>query len=66
MTSSSGPSNLSFLNKGSTGPWMDLFRTGIENQSEGLPEIILILSLICTVGGRCKFLYLSLYFGYVL
>nr|XP_044627537.1 sodium/hydrogen exchanger 10 isoform X2 [Equus asinus] len=50
MTSSSGPSNLSFLNKGSTGPWMDLFRTGIENQSEGLPEIILILSLICTVG----------------
>ncbi|XP_058412501.1 sodium/hydrogen exchanger 10 [Diceros bicornis minor] len=44
-------SNFTFLNKEFTSStWMEFFRSVLITNSEDLPEIILILSLICTVG----------------
>uniref|UniRef100_A0A8C6BDF5 Solute carrier family 9 member C1 n=1 Tax=Monodon monoceros TaxID=40151 RepID=A0A8C6BDF5_MONMO len=46
-----GPvSNFTFLNKGFTNIWLDIFRNTFMKTSQDLPEIILILSLICTIG----------------
>uniref|UniRef100_A0A8C0C8V1 Solute carrier family 9 member C1 n=1 Tax=Balaenoptera musculus TaxID=9771 RepID=A0A8C0C8V1_BALMU len=43
-------SNFTFLNKGFTNIWLDFFRNTFMKSSQELPEIILILSLICTIG----------------
>nr|XP_051715322.1 sodium/hydrogen exchanger 10 isoform X8 [Oryctolagus cuniculus] len=37
-------------NRRNTGSWLELFRVLFLNNAEDLPEIILILSLICTIG----------------
>lgn len=42
--------NFTFLNKRLTDTWMDYFRNKFTNSSQDLPKIILILSLICTIG----------------
>uniref|UniRef100_A0A5F9C6N4 Solute carrier family 9 member C1 n=1 Tax=Oryctolagus cuniculus TaxID=9986 RepID=A0A5F9C6N4_RABIT len=39
-------------NRRNTGSWLELFRVLFLNNAEDLPEIILILSLICTIGGE--------------
>ena len=59
-------SNFTFLNKGFTNIWLDFFRNTFMKSSQGLPEIILILSLICTIGGRCNSFYLSVSCGCIL
>nr|XP_010969234.2 sodium/hydrogen exchanger 10 [Camelus bactrianus] len=46
----SSGSDLDFLDKRFTSGWLKFFRTVFMKSSEDLPEIILILSLICTVG----------------
>uniref|UniRef100_A0A8C9AXX3 Solute carrier family 9 member C1 n=1 Tax=Phocoena sinus TaxID=42100 RepID=A0A8C9AXX3_PHOSS len=46
-----GPvSNFTFLNKGFTNIWLDIFRNTFTKTSQDLPDIILILSLTCTIG----------------
>nr|XP_019570723.1 PREDICTED: sodium/hydrogen exchanger 10 [Rhinolophus sinicus] len=42
--------NFTFFNKRLTDAWMDYFRNKFTNSSQDLPKIILILSLICTIG----------------
>ncbi|XP_057552392.1 sodium/hydrogen exchanger 10 [Hippopotamus amphibius kiboko] len=47
-------SNFTLLNKEFTSIWVDIFRNTLMNTSSELPEIILILSLICTIGAFLK------------
>uniref|UniRef100_A0A671DN43 Solute carrier family 9 member C1 n=1 Tax=Rhinolophus ferrumequinum TaxID=59479 RepID=A0A671DN43_RHIFE len=50
MGSISPTANYTFLNKRLTDTWMNYFRNKFTNSSQDLPKIILILSLICTIG----------------
>lgn len=58
MDLNSSVSNFTLLTKEFSNTWLEFFRSTFMTTSEDLPEIILILSLICTVGGRCNSLYL--------
>ncbi|XP_027442901.2 sodium/hydrogen exchanger 10 isoform X5 [Zalophus californianus] len=51
MDLNSSLSNFTLLTKGLSSTWLEFFRSTFMTTSDDLPEIILILSLICTVGG---------------
>lgn len=57
MDLNSSVSNITFLTKAVSSTWVGFLRITFMTSSEDLPEIILILSLICTVGGRCNYLF---------
>ncbi|XP_048070719.1 sodium/hydrogen exchanger 10 [Ursus arctos] len=50
MDLNSSVSNFTLLTKEFSNTWLEFFRSTFMTTSEDLPEIILILSLICTVG----------------
>lgn len=50
-------SDFSFFSEGLIKTWVEILRNIFMNTSQDLPEIILILSLICTVGGRYNSLF---------
>uniref|UniRef100_A0A7N5JU24 Solute carrier family 9 member C1 n=1 Tax=Ailuropoda melanoleuca TaxID=9646 RepID=A0A7N5JU24_AILME len=52
MDLNSSVSNFTLLTKEFSNTWLEFFRSTFMTTSEDLPEIILILSLICTVGGE--------------
>ncbi|XP_073749337.1 solute carrier family 9 member C1 isoform X6 [Callorhinus ursinus] len=51
MDLNSSLSNFTLLTKELSSTWLEFFRSTFMTTSDDLPEIILILSLICTVGG---------------
>ena len=59
-------SNLTFLRKEFTDEWLEVFRHSFLETSQELPKIILILSLICMIGGRCNSFYFSVFCGCIL
>ena len=59
-------SNLTFHRKEFTDEWLEVFRHSFLETSQELPKIILILSLICMIGGRCNSVYFSVFCGCIL
>lgn len=57
--------NFTFQNKGFSGSWAEFVKNKVSSYPKDLPEIILILALICTIGGRCNSLYFSLFYGWI-
>lgn len=59
-------SNLTYLRKDFTDEWLEVFRRSFLQTSQELPKIIIILSLICMIGGRCNSFYFSVFCGCIL
>lgn len=69
MNFNSSIDNFAVLNKkffGTLSQKLAFLRNKFVQSPEELPEIILILSLISAVGGRCNSLYLRLLYRYIL
>ena len=59
-------SNFTSFQKRFTDEWMEVFRHSFLQTSQELPKVILILSLICIIGGGCNSFYFSVFCGYIL
>lgn len=57
--------NYTFQSKGFGGTWVEFIKNKFNTYPQDLPEIILVLALICTIGGRCNSPYFSLFYGWI-
>lgn len=65
MNMNSSINSYSAQSKIFTSTWAEFFKNKISSYPQDLPEIILLLALICTIGGRCNFFCFSLFLGWV-